>query len=267
MSRSLFDLPITLTSEWIFNCYLLESDDGIVAFDPGLPSVARKARRWIDQEGRPLTALLCTHGHPDHLAGIEPLRGAEDIPVYMPKRFDAYLQGEVPRMFPLVDSSLRLLPVLGEQPFSFTAIREFAAASDIGFGQSKTFQLPFQPSGFVSDGKPLPMASDWEVIETPGHSDCSTSYYHRATETLISGDAVVTQDGAPWFNPEYVDLDLCKQTEERLRALPVRHLLPGHGPPLAAPNVWDRAKSCTAKPTGNSILARCARTLVRWPHA
>ena len=51
----------------------------------------------------------------------------------------------------------------------------------------------------------MPPAPGSEVIHAPGHADDSTCLYHGDSATLISGDAVVTQDGHPSFNPEYVD--------------------------------------------------------------
>ncbi len=110
----------------------------------------------------------------------------------------------------------------------------------------------------------MPGASGWEVVHAPGHTDDSTCLYHRDSATLIAGDAVVTQDGTAWFNPEYVDLAVARQTEEKLRSLEVRHLLPGHGRPIEAADIWVTARSCSDRPTGNGLLARCSRRLGSW---
>ena len=80
---------------------------------------------------------------------------------------------------------------------------------------------------------------------------------------LLSGDAVVTLDGRAWFNPEWVDAAASRESEERLRALSVRYLLPGHGLPISG-DVWRRAMSFTTPPPGRGLLARCARAFGRW---
>lgn len=269
MSTSLFGLPVAHASAWIFNCYVIHDDDGIVLFDPGLPIVARKALDLIATDlGRSLAdvrSIVCSHGHPDHVGGVSTIIAATDAEVHLPHRCRAYLDGERPRVFPLVESMLRFMSVFGEQPFSGGAAAEFVKLGrKVGFGGPPDIELDFTPTGFLTTGDAVTAASGWEAIEAPGHTDDSMCLYHADSATLISGDAVVTQDGVAWFNPEFVDLDLARQTEERLRSLEVRHLLPGHGKPIEASDVWARARSPLDLPTGRSLLARCSRRLGRW---
>jgi hypothetical protein len=74
---------------------------------------------------------------------------------------------------------------------------------------------------------------------------------------------VVTHDGRAWLNPEWVDPGMHAESEERLRALDVRHLLPGHGHPIEG-DVWGRARSAGECPPGNGLLTRCARRFGHW---
>ncbi|KUI34641.1 hypothetical protein [Mycobacterium sp. GA-2829] len=71
-----------------------------------------------------------------------------------------------------------------------------------------------------------------------GHTDGSTAFWHAASRTLISGDAVLSAGGQAWFTPETVDPDAAARSEKRMRALPVEHLLPGHGLPVHSADVW-----------------------------
>jgi glyoxylase-like metal-dependent hydrolase (beta-lactamase superfamily II) len=267
---AVFGLPVRWTSAWIFNCYIIETAaESLVVVDPGLPVVARSAldvvRTECDRDPTNIISVMCTHGHPDHLGGVATLLGEAPAGVHLPQRCRNYLDGEVPRVFPLAESSLRFMSVYREQKFSTTAFVEFAKLGrKVGIGGPDKFTIDFEPTGFVVDGDPLPAAEGWEVLHTPGHTDDSTSFYHADTATLISGDAVVTQDGVAWFNPEYVDLELAAETEDRLRSLEVRHLLPGHGKPIEATNIWATARSSLDKPTGNGLLARCSRRFGRW---
>ena len=270
MTTSLFGLPVAHASAWIFNCYVIHDDDGIVLFDPGLPVVARTALDLIttqlDRSVADVRGVVCSHAHPDHVGGVSTITAETDAEVQLPDRCRAYLDGETPRVFPTVESLLRFMSLLSEQPFSRHAAAEFAQLGrKVGFGgPSPDLKLDFTPTGFLTTGDTVVAADGWEVIDAPGHTDDSMCLYHAESATLISGDAVVTQDGAAWFNPEFVDLELAKQTEERLRSLEVRHLLPGHGKPIEAPNVWAGARSPLSPPTGPKLLARCSRRFGRW---
>ena len=124
--------------------------------------------------------------------------------------------------------------------------------------------IDFEPSGFLEDSDALASAPGWTAVHAPGHTDDSTCLYREESATLISGDAVITQDGRAWFNPDYVDLGVAGETEERLRSLAVRHLLPGHGQPITAPDVWATARSSMTRPTGGGFFTRCSRRFGRW---
>lgn len=53
------------------NAYLIESRAGVVAVDATLSESESKAlRRELEAIGKPLLAVLVTHPHPDHIAGI-----------------------------------------------------------------------------------------------------------------------------------------------------------------------------------------------------
>ena len=62
------------------NAYLVESRNGVVAIDATLTETESKALRGeVEALGKPLLAVLVTHPHPDHVAGITNLV-AQDSP-------------------------------------------------------------------------------------------------------------------------------------------------------------------------------------------
>ncbi len=247
-------------SRYIFNCYVIE-DGGSGApcvIDAGIPMNAHSALETLRELGSGSEVVLtATHAHSDHMAGLPLLSQATAGQVLLPAKVEDYLAGEVARS-PGLRAMLRFLPVFFEQPFEWAAVLEAAtSAKDAGFGFGD-FRFSSRIAGFLADQQPLAGAPDWEVLATPGHTDCSTWLWNAKTRTLISGDTVVSVNGRAWFNPEFVDAEDSARTEAMLRELPVEHLLPGHGLPVVGPRVMGEALSHLERPKGWSPL-RCGR--------
>jgi len=65
------------------NCYIVEGQHGLVAIDSALTNSDSKAlRAKVDALGKPLLAILLTHGHPDHYNGVFSLTQGRKVPVY-----------------------------------------------------------------------------------------------------------------------------------------------------------------------------------------
>src|SRR5215831_12894490 len=68
------------------NAYLVETASGIVAIDSLLTvSDSRALRAGLEGLGKPLLAVLLTHSHPDHYAGLTELVGGYDVPIIAPQ--------------------------------------------------------------------------------------------------------------------------------------------------------------------------------------
>lgn len=64
------------------NAYLVESKAGVVAVDATLTnSESKSLRARLNQLNKPLLAILITHPHPDHVAGITQLVGNSVTPI------------------------------------------------------------------------------------------------------------------------------------------------------------------------------------------
>lgn len=65
------------------NAYIVEGPDGLVVVDSLLTDTASKdLRTRVDATGKPLQAVLLTHPHPDHYAGLGNLVDGLDVPIY-----------------------------------------------------------------------------------------------------------------------------------------------------------------------------------------
>jgi glyoxylase-like metal-dependent hydrolase (beta-lactamase superfamily II) len=68
------------------NAYLIETASGVVAVDGLLQvSAAKEMRAGLDRLGKPLLAVVVTHSHPDHYAGLGEIVAGSDVPIYAPQ--------------------------------------------------------------------------------------------------------------------------------------------------------------------------------------
>src|SRR5215813_1222420 len=75
------------TQGLMVNCYVVEGRNGLVAIDSALTVSDSKAlRAKVDALGKPLRAILLTHGHPDHYNGVVYLMEGKSVPVYATAR-------------------------------------------------------------------------------------------------------------------------------------------------------------------------------------
>jgi glyoxylase-like metal-dependent hydrolase (beta-lactamase superfamily II) len=68
------------------NAYLVETEASVVAVDSLLTvSDSTAMRRGLERIGKPLQAVLLTHSHPDHYAGLAQLVAGDDVPIIAPQ--------------------------------------------------------------------------------------------------------------------------------------------------------------------------------------
>ena len=137
------------------NCYITWNDDKIVyLFDCGGENID-KIMTFLKVNGLTLKYLILTHGHGDHIAGINRL--VEEYPnveVYIGKEDAACL----------TEPELNLMRYITGANFVF--------------------------NGEVHTIKEGDMVGEFEVLDTPGHTIGSKSFYCSAATMLISGDTM-----------------------------------------------------------------------------
>lgn len=145
--------------------------------------------RYLESLKINLKAILLTHGHVDHVGAVDAVREAFSVPVY-----------------------------ISEIDMKFIEQRKMA------FGKMRRADF-FLKEGdeFIFAGKKV------EIIETPGHSRGSLSYY--VDGLLFSGDVLfqnsVGRTDLPGGNME----ELLYSIKEKLMKLPGEtRVFPGHGP-------------------------------------
>jgi len=185
--------------EFQTNCFVVtappSSDCWIVdcGFEPEamLADIARRELRPI--------ALLLTHTHMDHIAGVDrALSRFGDLPMYVHEAEAGFCS----------DPMLNLSAAI-EMPVSVT-----------------------EPQHHLRDGDTLTLGdTTWRVLHTPGHSPGGVCFIHDPSKQAIVGDTLFAggmgRIDFPTSNPD----EMRRTLLERLASLPDDMTIhPGHGP-------------------------------------
>lgn len=204
------------------NCYLVKENDGITLVDAGLPSSANPIQKAAKSLGLPISRILLTHAHGDHVGALNRLH--ESLPtaeIMISERDSRLLSGDTS-----IDDS---------EPQ--TKIR----------GSIKPCQT--KPTRFLKDGDRI---GNLEVIPCPGHTPGHVAFLDVRDRTLIAGDAFQTHGGIavsgtirPWFPfPGLATWHklTALNSAKHLRQLRPSRLAVGHGNVLTNPlEAMDRA--------------------------
>ncbi len=185
--------------EFQTNCFVVslpgESEAWIVdcGYEPE-PMLA-----WIEQEGLKPSAMLLTHTHPDHIAGVDQaLARLGPMPIHVHEAEAGFC----------TDPMLNLSAVMG-MPVSVT-----------------------EPDHHLRDGDTLTLGSEpWRVVHAPGHSPGGVLFVHDASKQAIVGDTLfagsIGRIDFPSSDPEAMRSTILKV----MMGLPDDlTIYPGHGP-------------------------------------
>ena len=169
-----------------------------VIIDPGAITSREKERLadFIEQEGLQVEAILLTHGHFDHIFGLQDAAQRYQVPVYMHPKDQSVFEGAE--------------------------------------GFSKMLGLPYEPyTGPILDITQcagLPEGLQFEVIETPGHTQGCVCLYLAAAGLMFCGDTIFCGSVGRTDHPGG-DRDQMIESIRReiLPMPPATRLLPGHG--------------------------------------
>lgn len=142
-------------------------DTGVFGTTPAIIDAAE--RRF----GSPPRAIVQTHGHFDHVGGLEELSARWDCPIYAHKNEFPYLNGQASYPPPDTDAGGGIMPKLAP----------LFPRSPVNVA-SRLLALPEDHS--------IPPLPGWSWIHTPGHTQGHISLWRESDRTLIAGDAFIT---------------------------------------------------------------------------
>ena len=173
------------------NTYLLWEENHVLIVDPG--SKSHKLQETIDSHNGVVDAIVLTHGHFDHIAGVDRLVKRYHCPLYLHEADMAMLRD------PYLNYSIAANPLTVQ-----------AKAEKLGVGEQQvgTFHIT--------------------VIDAPGHSEGSVMILIE--DHLFSGDALFQMGIGRTDLPGGSNSKMI-QTLRMIKTLqPAWHVYPGHGP-------------------------------------
>jgi len=191
--------------DWLSaNNILLKSPDGHVLIDSGyvkhapLTLALLRSERGLGRE--PLTKLVNTHCHSDHIGGNATIKAAYGCPIALP-------EGEAP-LIERWDTKALWLDYADQQTDRFTFDEILRAGESYIWG-----------------------GLEWQALAAPGHDMGALVFFNSEHRILISGDAL-WENGYGLVMPRAVDpatLPATRATLDMIATLDVRVVIPGHG--------------------------------------
>jgi hydroxyacylglutathione hydrolase len=202
MSDPLLQIHVELDPMFLENGYVLHVCDGgdCWMIDPGLPPHAERMCAFVQSRKLTVSAIVLTHAHADHVAGVDEVRNH-----------------------------------LGAGPL-YLAREEWANLADPARNHSADFGLSVSVRSDdlrdLTPGETLMLEeSAWTILDTSGHSPGGRSLYCAALGVVIVGDALFAGAIGRYDFPDSDGTRLLQNIRDKLLTLPEStRVLSGHGP-------------------------------------
>ena len=177
------------------NCYVVSNEESKECFivDPG--TFSEKIVNYINEKELTVKAILLTHGHFDHIMGIDEFLQEFPVTVYAHEKEKQLLENT-----------------------------QYNLSGMDGTGYI------FTDAVYVTDGQILDIAGmQIRVIYTPGHTIGGCCYYLEEEQVLFSGDTLFQESIGRTDFPTGSASALVRSVREKLLVLPGEvHVYPGH---------------------------------------
>ncbi|MEM1525911.1 MAG: MBL fold metallo-hydrolase [Ignisphaera sp.] len=179
------------------NTYIVYDENSLDAYivDPGDES--QEVLNYINERGLRVKAVIATHGHFDHILGVDYFRDKLGAEFYMHR-------GDV---------------IVARDSIEWLAKR----------GLKK--RTPPKPDKLIEGDADLKLGSlDVKLIHTPGHTPGSICIYLCNAKILFSGDTIFYESVGRTDLPGGSDIELMKSLRKIFTSLPIETIVyPGHG--------------------------------------
>ncbi|WP_017586364.1 MBL fold metallo-hydrolase [Nocardiopsis ganjiahuensis] len=233
----------------LVNFYLVETADGLVMVDAGLPAHSGQFLDAVAWVGGQLKAVVLTHAHPDHTGLAERARDQGGARVWVHEGDAPILEDGPTSAMIHAHPERSLLPYLARHPSAVRTLMRLGYAGAFSSARVREYTV-FGDDEVLEEvpGRP-------RVLSAPGHTPGSVLVFFEDRGVVFTGDALVTVDpSVGCAGPRVVsrmsthDSVRALESLDRLAALPRSTLLlPGHGGPFTD---GPRAAVIRARATG-----------------
>lgn len=196
------------------NCYVYEESNSLTVIDIGTSFFCKSLIKLSDELKKPITKILLTHPHADHIGGLDKLKEKlPNIEVIISKRDFLIMKGD------------------------FTLLED--EKHDIKGGFAKVLT---EPDVLLEDGMKV---DSLLAISTPGHTPGSMSFYDEELKILIVGDAFQVKGGVSVAGDKRIlfpfpalatwNKEKALLSAKRISKLDIDVLATGHGDMLMQP--------------------------------
>lgn len=148
------------------NAYFVEEEDGLTLIDAALPYSSKGIMEAAKIIGKPITRIVLTHAHGDHVGALDALREALPyVPVYLSARDARLLDGDLS-----LDEGEPSTPIRGDIPK----------------------KVKTRPDVLLRDGDRI---GSLTAIAAPGHTPGSMAFLDARSRALVVGDAFQVRGG------------------------------------------------------------------------
>ncbi|MZQ82855.1 MBL fold metallo-hydrolase [Paenibacillus sp. 5J-6] len=205
------------------NCYLVEEEKELTLVDAAMPFSVKGILQAAESIGKPITRIVLTHAHGDHIGALDGLKKAlPQAKVYISRRDAKLLAGNKE-----LEAGEPNSPIKGDVPKA----------------------LQTKPDVLLQDGD---LIGSLQAISSPGHTPGSMAFLDVRSRALIAGDAFQVRGGVAvsglmkfWFPfPAMAtwNKEVSLESARKLRELSPSVLAVGHGVMIEQPlAVIDRA--------------------------
>jgi glyoxylase-like metal-dependent hydrolase (beta-lactamase superfamily II) len=203
--------------------YLVDSPDGVLVIDAGLPGHFAELLAELEIMGRTVAdvkGVVLTHGDSDHVGFAERIRRDHGVPVFVHTADAARAKGAKPPA--TATPKMKLGPLLGFVGYSLRK------------NGLKTTHLTEVVE--VTDGDVLDLPGAPQIIGMPGHSPGSIAVFVPSVDAIFVGDALTTRHvltgvEGPAPAPFTDELEVAIASLTKLLPTDATWVLPGHGAP------------------------------------
>lgn len=228
------------------NVYVLAGNDGII-YDAGYGT--KKVLKFLIRELKEIeeyyrkqnkeftiTRILVSHGHPDHISGLTPLRDSLGLKVILTEKAANIIKDKSSfiKSYETDDYNdyLRIRKKIVRRLRNF--FRNFG--SRLFYNRIYGVSFMDDPDEIIDDNSEISINGEtWKVFPSPGHSTDHISLYNEEKGILFSGDNVL-RSITTWLGPPESNISEYIKTIKQLQSLPnLKLILSAHGSPIEKP--------------------------------